>query len=852
MKLQTFTVLIIILGIFSVPFVNPGIHYAQYDSGYQKGNDGPYDSGYQGPYQGPYNSSYQGPYDSSYQGPYDNSYQGSYQSQYDSGYNGPYNGNYASNYNNSDSSYVPFRQPYTGNAPYESNSPYTPPPLPYNDPYVPRSNYGGSDSGYGPGGENDPRCIVFPNAPGCDSGPLTDGTGGKNKDKEPPKKNIKGRVWYDWDQNKRQNNGEPGIRQIKVESNPRNGNDTTNGDGDYEIKNQEQDRYTVKVNDKSWKTTSKDAINVNLNQGNARNVDFGLFKGYVQEIRIFADLNGNGALNSGEPGLEGIGINIRHTRLPGRINDDDDTNAQGIARLNGNNGGAKHNGIPGGGSDYDTTVQGFSTGFVPSDQNPFRFSINRTSNQDPPTRNFGLIPQWQVRGYVFIDTDGDRIKDTNEDYLTEQPQIGIEGRNPWNQSINYGPSNPNANLVTLNTGFFEIHRLLPGEYFVHYTPPQGMSSYPGGATPYVIHVGDGFSPFNEFACSDAEGERTTSPAAINTTYCSSLQNSQGQAFSGNVLNLSFAIQVAEPWYRSYGLDMRFDNGISIGVPGQACDGTYASLPSGGAPSLPSVLTPGILVSGTPTLEFNPGQASEYNWKVSNAYTPPTPDTIRTSYAQIDANLRRSGVAVQDFRTADGGCPNINSCTPDSDDLRDGIYRVSLAEGEELRIINWNVPDNKNFVLLVDGNLRVGPATGSSTNTINVGYTNASLTVIVKGNIIVEDTVGQPRPYTCPSDNNGVQQGDTHIDGFFSTDQNFEVESSDADGECPAPAEKILNMSGSIVVNAGLNGGRFVNNRDLCGDNPVYPSFTIRARPDLILNTPDIIKIQNLEYRELAP
>ena len=744
-----------------------------------------------------------------------------------------------------------------------------------------------------PNQDNDGRCRILPNAPGCDSGPLYDNPGNSNKkDKEPPKKNISGRVWYDWDQNKNQNNGEPGIHNIRVESNPGNGNDRTNGNGDYDIKNQEQDRYTVKVQDgNAWKTTSKDNINVNLNQGNARNVDFGLFKGYRLEVTAFADLNANSKKSDNEPGIRGIHLDMYHRRLPGRINDDQTTNSQGQVTFNGSNNGNSYGGIPGGGSDYIITAYNFSPGFQVSGSNPFRVSINRTDNQDPPGEEIGLVPQWQIHGYVFFDINGDQKRDSATEPLFRQPNgsppaISVTGISAENSAIQYtGNNNPFGNLILNNDGTFRVNRLIPGDYRITYQPPEGVEV---NTTQYTLRVGDGLNPFSAFQCD--RGNIT--PSIDTVDYCVA-----NGAVAGNVINVAFAIaddgtggpdgtpepQASDPWIRSYGLDMRFDNRFINKVPQTACGGAYTSLPSTlSLSNLPSVLTPGVIVSGSAEElvdDLSPGTASplEWNWTVQSLYSPPESEALPTSFDQVKANMLERGVEPNAL-VGTPGCLSANSCNPQPS-LASGVY---LVEGvDELTLTGWSVTAGKSILLLVDGAVYID-------GEINVTDNTASFAMIVKGDIIVDPSVGRTAPSACPidedenEDNGEEDQGEdgddqqdddtdnqqegiehqsypplcdifpngtdcTDIEGLISTDGSFTIETTDN----PA-TEKILNIAGSVVVNAGLDDGRFVNERDLGPKNNIYPVVNFQARPDILLNVSDVIKVSSLEYRELAP
>lgn len=429
-----------------------------------------------------------------------------------------------------------------------------------------------------------------------------------------------------------------------------------------------------------------------------------------------------------------------------------------------------------------------------------------------------LVPQWQISGSIFADRDGDRIKDENEAAFTGKPVITIQGRSPINSTISLSQSqNASGNLVLNNDGTFSARRLLPGEYDVTYTPPTGVTISP---STYRVTVGDGQPPFGTYQCTNA----AVSPGVAGVNYCQTIGS-----VTGNVTNLGFAVSASDPWLRSYGLDMRFGNGITNSVPSSACDGGYASIPSSvSATGFSSSITPGILIAGDgKPLEFTPGQASAYDWKVSDTYVPIKSGNLVTSYTTILANAKKAGITPIEL-IGQSGCPSTTACAPQN--LTSGVYK---ANGN-LTLANWTVANGSNYVLLVDGNLTLSGKT-------QVGNTDASLVIIVSGDITVANTIGQSSPYSCPAYNT------TDIDGFFSTDQNFIIDSTN---DCAT--EKTLSIGGGIVINAGYTGGQLDNRRNLCNSNAQYPTFSLRARPDMLLALPDIAKSANQTYQEVAP
>jgi len=137
----------------------------------------------------------------------------------------------------------------------------------------------------------------------------------------------------------------------------------------------------------------------------------------------------------------------------------------------------------------------------------------------------------------------------------------------------------------------------------------------------------------------------------------------------------------------------------------------------------------------------------------------------------------------------------------------------------------------NYVILVNGNLTI--------DTKLIVPPGSTVTFIVSGDITVTSSVGESVITSTASD----------IEGFYSTDKSFIIQGTN---NCSVGTDKRLNVAGTIVVNAAKTGGSFQYLRDLCGGNASCPVFSIQERVDFILNAPELIKRQNIIYREEAP
>lgn len=425
-------------------------------------------------------------------------------------------------------------------------------------------------------------------------------------------------------------------------------------------------------------------------------------------------------------------------------------------------------------------------------------SYNVTIGPDSSGNNFGYFPKYAISGNVFVDTNDSNTKDGNETNYAALPKVDV-GSKPANSIM--APRITNA-----SNGTYTIIGLVSGTYTVqYYGLPAGyfMNNPRNGPPPtFSVNVGSSCSP--------------GTPGPI------------GTCTNGNLSNLDFAIKPATPWIQAYGLDVRFDSGINNPIPpspNAACGGTYMLLPS-------SSTTTGVGFSGNSSANFGRGQISTNGWQVGGAsfgeiFNPPNVNTIDTAYGYMRTNLLQSNITPINLASV---C-TLNSCTLPAN-LTNGVYTAS----GDVSLNAYTFPANKDFVFLINGNLTIN-------GTIHVPTTSTA-TFSTAGNITISSSLGSAP--ACPAPATG--SGD--VEGMFSADKNFILQGNH---DCSTnTADKQLNMQGAIVVNAGQNGGTFQNNRDLCTNNLSYPTFTIKERPDFILNAPDFIKTQSLLWQEVAP
>jgi hypothetical protein len=430
-----------------------------------------------------------------------------------------------------------------------------------------------------------------------------------------------------------------------------------------------------------------------------------------------------------------------------------------------------------------------------------------------------IIPLFSISGNVFVDQNKNKLKDTGEPNYTQD----VTG------DVSISPNPTGATKTAPATGAYKFSNLPVGEYTVTYTKPIALTNWIiTYKTPaeFTVRVGN----------TNALPECNTNG---NNAVCDNVSDTSTK---GNIESLNIGISDSIPWIQSVGGDI---TGVNVTNPdGGALDNPipstaiepYVSLPQ------PANGTPGIIYLGNSS-SFNPGggQASPYeppdtdnsppwNWVVtkdSNGYTVRSTQII-TSYQSVDSLVRQSNISAP-LITSITGCSNLSDCQLPSN-IANGIYK---ANGNlSLTGPSYTFPSGKNFVVLVNGDLNINTQIH-----VPIGST---VLFSVSGNINVGSTVG-----TSASD-----KITTQVEGYYSADKNFTTGGTNG-ASCPDPDLR-LNVAGSIVVNASLKGGSFTNQRDLCGGNISYPSFTISERADFILNAADLFKTQRRVWQEIAP
>ena len=465
-------------------------------------------------------------------------------------------------------------------------------------------------------------------------------------------------------------------------------------------------------------------------------------------------------------------------------------------------------GLKGGLTEYKIELS-VPPGYIATVINPYYIALGAGN---PKYYSFGITRYYSITGFVYVDTNKNKIKDGGESaYSNGTSNLSISTITVGATTL---PSDPSCGsgiqMCTGNGAYTTGARLLSGTYTVSYTSLPNQS--------YIMTDPLGSPPSFSVTVGKSGSTYSCSPVAL----CDSV---------GNMSGLNFGITNSIACGQFQGGDAVLDNGYSCKIPPwiAACGNAYASI------STPNSTTPGIIFSGNTTPDFGAGQASAApsGWVVGTStyprlFTPVNSGSIRTSYEYMITTTRQSGITTSGLIELSSKC-TLSSCTLPSDptQLPNGIYHA----GGNVTLNAYTFPSDKNYVILIDGDLRIN-------GKIKVP-TGSTLLISVSGTIRVDKSVGEVDPTSSTGD----------VEGIFSADGDFIVEGTN---DCTVTKDIRFNFAGSVIVNAAQKGGSFTNNRDMCEDNLICPAYSFRARPDFTLNAPLFIRHQNFVWKEVAP
>jgi len=153
---------------------------------------------------------------------------------------------------------------------------------------------------------------------------------------------------------------------------------------------------------------------------------------------------------------------------------------------------------------------------------------------------------------------------------------------------------------------------------------------------------------------------------------------------------------------------------------------------------------------------------------------------------------------------------------------------------------WHVANSEQIIVFIEGNLVVDDLPGATNRLITVepGGTGF-LAFIVQGNVIITPNVGYPDLNTSPTDPNSPL-----IEGVFVADGIIQVQSYQT-----TPDYKLI-VAGTFVGWTGINLQRSFANQDDNSLNNIVPAESFVFRPDLLVNTPTVMKAAHFNIREI--
>ena len=183
---------------------------------------------------------------------------------------------------------------------------------------------------------------------------------------------------------------------------------------------------------------------------------------------VWHDQNNNGIQDSGEPGIDGVTVELRDTNNGDALIATDVTGPNGAYLFSGLCGGkytvnVKASTVPAG---FFKTVTG--QGFPATDSNPDPYIFELPNNSSDLTIDFGYTNSCtaELGDYVWLDLDKDGVQNPNEPGVDNVTVLLLDSTG--------NPLNPPRQATTGNGGVYKFTGLCPGDYIVMFVPPPGV------------------------------------------------------------------------------------------------------------------------------------------------------------------------------------------------------------------------------------------------------------------------------------------------------------------------------------------------------------------------------------------
>jgi hypothetical protein len=446
-----------------------------------------------------------------------------------------------------------------------------------------------------------------------------------------------------------------------------------------------------------------------------------------------------------------------------------------------------------------------------------------TTTSTPSTCTSKIVPitvnpLFAVSGFVYTDANKNHIIDTaTENYYP----TGVI--NPTALSVNVCQG---ANCKSYSVGADGHFNTTSPDYF-----------FPSGSTNITLTgtLPAGYDPSGVSTYNETLGSGTCTVPTI----CSQASCSVGSVCcactNGNIINLPFGINDSHVWKQSTGGDIYEAGGITYSdIPSNApvaCGGPHMSISQD-----PPIQMPGLILTGNGLAGFGAGDASLNNWIIGQGDSYPNTITLpgTTSYSTVKTSVNNLPVRALPCASGD----YTSGCVLDNN-LPSGVYSVNGDLTLTGTANTYTFPTGGIFTFLIGGNLTIKTAIHVPVGSTQDG-SGSFVLFTTSGDINVDPSIGTAtKTDTTPN-----------IEGYYSTDQNFIVQGTN---NCPTKDLK-LNVAGAIITNAtnaSPSRGSFQLLRDMC-ENDDCPTFSVQARPDLVLNAPSYIQATTRIWQELAP
>ncbi len=244
---------------------------------------------------------------------------------------------------------------------------------------------------------------------------------------------------------------------------------TTNSQGDYTFTINNPGTYTVEeVVQSGYVLTDpkSGSYTETLTSGqSAANLNFGDFQTVTFGGEVYNDINGNGVLNGGEPGLAGWTVDLLNS-----------SSAVIASATTDSSGDYAFSGVDPGSYSIQIVVQ---AGFVQS-STPVAFDETAASGQNVASLNFGEFQTVTLGGEVYDDVNGDGTPDDGEP--------GLAG---WTVNLLNASNDIVASATTNSSGTYSFSGVGPGSFTLEAVSQTGFIS--SGAASYAATTTSGLN-----------------------------------------------------------------------------------------------------------------------------------------------------------------------------------------------------------------------------------------------------------------------------------------------------------------------------------------------------------------------